>query len=166
MARGRKAKPTNLKLIQGNPGNRKIEEATPEPEVLHMPAPRYLDKIGADEWRRLMPVLFSWGLFTRLDMAAYAAYCMAYSRWRRANTAVKRSLTYNTKGRNGTMKRAIPEIAIAREASREMLQYMSEFGMTPSARVRLKGTAQGDLFGGQPDEAPATKAANSPWDDL
>ena len=90
MARGRKPKPTNLKLIDGNAGKRKIPQAEPAPEPIELPCPNFLedDPVARAEWDRLMPELRRWGLFTMLDLYYLAGFCQAVSQWRGALDAL------------------------------------------------------------------------------
>jgi hypothetical protein len=81
MTRGRKPKPTHLKLIEGNPGKRPIRIG-PERPVTTMPGPP--DHLNADartEWDRVAHGLHALRLLETVDRAALAAYCTAYARW-------------------------------------------------------------------------------------
>lgn len=156
MAKGRKPKPSWMKVIDGNPGKRDIPEAEPEPfRPAKAPrAPSHLDKMAQAEWRRVVPELMRLGLFTVVDGAMLEAYCASYSTWRKAcDTLEELGDVYESVGKNGNrMWRARPEVAIANEALRQMRAFASEFGLSPVARVRLQGHAQADLFGQQGQE--------------
>ena len=167
MSRGRKPTPTHLKLVKGNPGKRKIGKAEPAPESVVMKPPAHLNTVAKNEWKRVIPELVRWGLFSKLDKAALEAYCVAYSQWRKALDVMKkkRGPTYETEGRYGKMLRVRPEFTIASKALDQMRAFAAEFGMTPTARVRLKGTAQGELFPDQVLAAGGSKVVNR-WDDL
>lgn len=150
--RGRKPKPTNLKLIQGNPGKRKVEETAepaPEPIPLHMPPPDYLDEAAAAEWKRLAPELQRWGLLTRLDVAAFVVYCEAWARLRQAKAKL------DEEGHISVSPKGYPQqsawLSIYNRAAKTIKDFGSEFGLTPVARVSLRGTAQGDLFDAPPE---------------
>ena len=150
MAKGRRPKPTYLKIIDGNPGKRAIGEAEPQPRMpqTRSPrAPRHLDEHARNEWARVVPELVRMGLYTVVDQAALEAYCSCYSQWRRACDEIdKAGETYETVGKSGgVMWRARPQVAIANEALRQMRAFAAEFGLTPAARVRLRGAAQGEL---------------------
>ena len=88
MTRGRKPKPTHLKLIEGNPGKRPIRTG-PERSVTAMPEP--LDHLNEDahtEWHRVAHGLYALRLLETVDRAALAAYCTAYARWVQAERAI------------------------------------------------------------------------------
>ena len=141
-ARGPTKKPAELEELHGNPGHRpitkKIQFEQPA-EVLKPPA--WLDTVAKKEWKRLAPMLHKVGILTGADMAAFAAYCDAYSTMVAAVKAVQASapdrktpapLTFETdKG----YKQQIPEIAIINNAKKTMLTFAREFGLTPSSRL-------------------------------
>src|SRR5271167_2051839 len=79
--RGRKPKPTYLKLVTGNPGRRPIK-GDREPAAGGLPqAPAELAGDARTEWRRVARTLHRAGLLATLDRAALAAYCQAFARW-------------------------------------------------------------------------------------
>lgn len=77
--RGRKPKPTNLKLLHGNPGKRQPNPNEPKPTQEVPRCPSVLDPIARKEWRRFAKVLDRLGLLTEVDGSAFAAYCDQYS---------------------------------------------------------------------------------------
>ena len=53
--------PTNLKLLRGNPGKRKLNTNEPDPEPAIPPCPSHLDKVAKKEWRRVSKELLALG---------------------------------------------------------------------------------------------------------
>ena len=53
--------PTNLKLLRGNPGKRKLNANEPDPEPAIPPCPSHLDKVAKKEWRRISKELLALG---------------------------------------------------------------------------------------------------------
>ena len=86
---GRKPKPTALKLLQGNPGKRPLNQNEPQPQARLPHAPGHLSDEGKKEWRRAGRFLLTLGLISDLDLAAFAGYCSAYGRWVEAEQALK-----------------------------------------------------------------------------
>lgn len=81
---GRKPKPTVIKELEGNPGKRKLNTEEPAP-AMDMPAcPRWLLSEAKKEWKRLAQIMNRMGVLAEVDMAAFAAYCQAYARWKEA----------------------------------------------------------------------------------
>jgi P27 family predicted phage terminase small subunit len=147
--RGRKPKPTHLKLVTGNPGKRPLNQNEPQPARKLPSPPAVLYPEAKREWNRVATELHSLGLLTRLDRAALAAYCQSYGRWVIAERAIAEMakadpLTHGlikpTKG--GGVPNAM--VRTASHAMTEMVRYAGEFGMTPSARSRLSSAPGGD----------------------
>lgn len=98
-------------------------------------APSFLDAYAREEWHRLAPALHADGRLTVRDSGAFAAYCSAYSRWRKAEEEVaSETLTITTKQGNAIQN---PKVGIANAARRDMVRIAAEFGLTPSARARF-----------------------------
>lgn len=144
MPRGRKPKPTHLKLVTGNPGKRKLNKAEPEPVRALPNVPPELNDDAKVEWGRVSEDLYRLGLLTGIDRAALAAYCQAYGRWMIAERAitemakrdqVTQGLLIKTTNGNAIQN---PLVGTANKAMSDMMRYAGEFGMTPSARSRIK----------------------------
>ena len=138
---GRKPKPSAVKTRQGNPGHRKINDNEPAFEGTTT-VPRHLDAIAKQEWKRLAPRLFVHNMLTPADRAAFSAYCSAYSRLVQAerflaSDAAGGSLVFKTDG--GALK-PWPHVGIAERSAVQMHRFITEFGLTPSARSRLNVT--------------------------
>ncbi len=82
--RGRKPKPTAIKILEGNPGKRQLNEHEPQPMKKAPSCPKWLEPEAKREWRRLAKTLEAMGVLTEADMAAFAGYCQAYARWKEA----------------------------------------------------------------------------------
>jgi P27 family predicted phage terminase small subunit len=141
--RGRKPKPTYLKLLNGNAGKRPLNEHEPEPAPAIPTPPAELCEDAKLEWERVAPLLHQLGTLSEIDRAALAAYCQAYGRWLKAERAVaimgeRDQLTSGLmiKTTNGNPIQN-PLVGIANRAMVDMVRYAAEFGMTPSARSRI-----------------------------
>lgn len=140
MTRGTRPTPTKLKILKGNPGRRPLNPHEPAPRARRSLAPpAWLEGAAAAEWRRLAPVLFRLGLLTEIDDAALAQYCELWARWRQAETALRKHGMVIA-GNKGTPVLS-PYVAIANRALSQMRALLIEFGMTPSARTRVKTDA-------------------------
>jgi phage terminase small subunit len=71
--RGRRPKPTRLKLLTGNPGKRPFNDAEPRPEPVVPECPPELSELARREWNRLAPELAKLRIVTNLDRAALGA---------------------------------------------------------------------------------------------
>lgn len=146
--RGRKPKPRHLRVIEGNPGKRALPEDGVRLPSEYAAPPEFLDEVARAAWERLVPPLVERGLFTVLDHDSIAAYCEAFSRWRKHEQSLKDAgqETFETHGRQGRMIRTRPELGIISEQIRLMTSIGSNYGFSPVARMRLKDVGQGDLF--------------------
>lgn len=88
--RGRRPKPTRLKVLTGNPGKRALNEAEPRPEPEIPDCPPELGPIARREWERLVAELAPLRILTQLDRAALATYCGAYGLWADATEAINK----------------------------------------------------------------------------
>jgi P27 family predicted phage terminase small subunit len=141
--RGRKPKPSHLRLITGNPGRRPINLHEPQPKTGRPTPPIALNEPGRREWVRVVRRLSQAGLVTPIDRAALAAYCQAYGDWIMARRAIETNAAADPVNHgllietsNGNLIQH-PLIGIANKARSDMVRFAAEFGMTPSARSRV-----------------------------
>ena len=132
MTKGRKPKPPELRVFEGNREHRIILN-TPKSTPQLPYAPRWLSPIAKQEWRRISRELYALGLLTTIDRAALEAYCQCYARWREAEEKLKIETFETDTGYVGQN----PYINIAIKYAKEMRAFLVEFGMTPSSRVRV-----------------------------
>ena len=148
MHAGRKPKPTAVKILEGNPGKRKLNEHEPQPQRKAPPCPKWLEPEAKKEWRRLAKTLEAMGVLTDADMAAFAGYCQAYARWKEAEERITdRGLVIRTPS---GYPQQVPYISIAQQYLKLMQQFAEQFGLTPAARSRIiagngEGKAVDDL---------------------
>jgi len=134
--RGRKPIPTALKIIRGNPGKRRLNEAEPQHPPLAVECPEVLtDAMGRREWDRIAPQLIGQGQVTTVDRAALIGYCQKYGQWQ-ALEAEAAKHPFVVKSASGS---PIPNPAfkLANQTFAVMLKAAVELGITPSARSRI-----------------------------
>ena len=145
--RGRKPKPTRLKVLTGNPGKRPLNPDEPMPEPAIPDCPPELSPAGQREWSRLVAELAPLRILTGLDRAALAAYCGAYALWAEATEALQK---YGAMVKSPTgFPIQSPYLAIANRQAEIMIRIAAEFGFTPASRGRISVPTDGepDLFG-------------------
>lgn len=155
--RGRPPKPTALKVLEGNPGKSPLNQNEPKPEKKAPNCPSWLLPDAKKEWRRLSKELEAMGLLTRIDMAAFAGYCQAYARWKEAEEFISKHGSI-LKTASGYIQQ-IPQVSIAQQNLKQMRNFCSELGLTPSARSRLNitnagGVIEGDAMASLLEEIP------------
>ena len=131
----RRPKPTALKILNGNPGKRRLNANEPKAEITIPDCPEHLNEIARAEWNRITPELASAGLLTRLDRAAIALYCQTWAIWVEAEDKVrKRGRVIVTKSGYPVLN---PQHTIATKAANDCKTFAIEFGLTPSSRSRI-----------------------------
>ncbi len=137
---GTKPKPTALKALEGNPGQRPLNENEPEFPSGNLARPDFItfDPIARAEWDRVTPGLMATGLLNEQNLMVLAGYCAAFARWRRAEDRVLEvGMTVQTP--SGYVQQ-VPQVSIAKNALDQMKALAVEFGMTPSAQSRITVT--------------------------
>ena len=133
--RGRKPKPTALKILEGNPGKRPLNENEPVPPKGSVKCPSWLEPEAKKEWKRLAPSLEAMGVLTQVDLTAFAGYCQAYARWREAEEFLTQHGSI-FKTPSGYVQQ-VPQVSIAQQNLKIMQSFCSEFGLTPATRARI-----------------------------
>lgn len=147
------SKPTALKLIEGNPGKRPLNQNEPQPARGMPPCPPHLDKIAKKRWKELGGYLFQIGLLSVIDGDAFAVYCQAYSDWVKIERSLKKDTdvqmkhTIDAAGNEFLEMKLNPRVRQKSLLWQIMKGYLAEFGMTPSSRSRI-----GVKVKGQKDE--------------
>ena len=155
--RGPAPQPTKLRKLRGNPGRRPLPQGEPQPRATKWPPapPAWLSTEAKREWRRVGKELHRLGLFTVVDRGAFAIYCQAWADWRAAVEFLEaEGSTYVLRDKDGKVKyvQQFPQVAIARAAAQQVRAFAAEFGLTPSARTRVRPPVAGD-----DEETPSSK---------
>lgn len=157
--RGRKPKPTAIKVAEGNPGKRRLNRG----ELLEVPIapapPSYLSAAARREWEKLIPVLLRRRTIAEEDQTMLASFCEAVATLNEARRMMagmedKKRLLVTT-GRRVTEKvdakgkvvsrdtaggnvQVNPLLYVIRDQVATIARIASEFGLTPAARARLQ----------------------------
>ncbi len=81
--------PTELKVIEGNPGHRPLPNSPKFPPLLDS-CPRGMPKAGRDMWRRVVDALDSSTILQASDYNALVALCDVWSTYRAAMMDVRK----------------------------------------------------------------------------
>lgn len=149
--RGPKPLPDNVHKLAGNPSKKKFTRVSGETVPVAVPeCPRHIEKnkVASAEWKAITGELYKLGLVAKVDKAALAVYCIAYARWVEAENKIEKmgeaALIQSTP--NGYQQIGV-WLQISNRMVELMHKMMAEFGMTPSARVRVDVNPQMDMFG-------------------
>ena len=150
---GRPAMPDQWKAMTGQaPARADAPPVQFTPGAPPCPAHVERNRAAFAEWQRIVPELVTAGLLCTVDAAALAMYCLAYARWVKAEEQIQlqEQLGYEgeiKKAANGFEQLSQWYIVSSKEQER-LHKMLTEFGLSPSARARVRGmSAQGDLFG-------------------
>lgn len=150
--RGPARTPTKVLKLRGTyrPGRHGLESDEPQfaPLTTLPEPPGFLDDVAQYEWHRVGPDLIEKQLLTTVDLAAFTAYCLNVARMVAAEKQVNVDGMV-VPGPRG--HRAHPCVLISRQCGAEVRKFAQEFGLTPSARTRVR-----------PQQKPA-KPKDDPW---
>jgi P27 family predicted phage terminase small subunit len=132
---GRKPKPTALKVLEGNPGKRDLNEGEPKPLPIAPDCPEWLVDEAKEVWNKLTPVLERMGVLTEADEIALAAVCSLYIRYKDLEKIIDDKGYTEKNSRSGV--KAVPEFAMSRDCLKLLKSFITEFGLTPSSRTRI-----------------------------
>ena len=126
--RGPPPKPTKLRVLEGNPGHRRIPENEPKPKG-KAACPDWICDPAKELWAQLAPDLEREELLTARSSAEFASYCQE-----RAIYAIYSELLKTLRPRSPKVERYR---SIAMKANDRALRLGQKFGITPSDMVGL-----------------------------
>lgn len=150
---GRRGPPAKPRVYRPMSGNRDLAGHRNLPPDLAcergIPGmPDWLSREAKAEWRRIAPELDRVGVLCKVDRAALAAYCQAWAELADASRLLDKEGriidvdVYNKLGEVvGSVKKVHPAVKLQSLGFARVKQFLGEFGLTPSSRVRLKGVA-------------------------
>lgn len=178
--RGPRKKPTELELVQGNPGRRPVRKREPKPDRRRPDPPPWLSDEASAVWAEVEPQLSDMRVLTKADAHALACYCTAFARWRAAEQWIAthgeafpmRAASTKCKTCSGVGSivgvecddckgageilgaircfQQFPQVSVARQLLETVRRYQQEFGLTPSARTSIDADLDEDE---DPDDA-------------
>lgn len=134
--------PTALKVLRGNPGQGRLNEAEPQPPAGDVRRPASLSRDAAVVWDELAPGCIAMRTLTPVDTAAFAKLCELEAT-ARAASAQKDAEGFApfllAEDYNGAPTVKIhPALKLERETVQALRPYYEKFGMEPSGRARIK----------------------------
>jgi P27 family predicted phage terminase small subunit len=150
---GRPALPTWLKELRGTlQTGERADEPRPD-DALYIPPPRQLANrpVAQEYWQVHLPLLVRYRMITEVDMAQFALLCLAFEDLVEAEEDLRTNGKV-IKTENGYLVQS-PYVSMRSQRWKEYVELCREFGLTPSARTRVKiqisapGSAGGDDVG-------------------
>lgn len=159
--RGRKPKPTALKLLEGNPGKRPLNPQEPIPPKGGVRCPTWLLPEAKKEWKRLASSLEAMGVLTMADLTAFSGYCQAYARWREAEEFITQHGSI-FKTPSGYVQQ-VPQVSIALQNLKIVQSFCGEFGLTPATRARIIAAGGGGSSDNSLSDDPMERLLKGEW---
>jgi P27 family predicted phage terminase small subunit len=140
MPTGRPRKPTNLKIIEGNRGRRKLDPASePQPVVGVPDMPSDMPERSQKLWLTLVPELDRLNLLTLVDSTALEGAVRAYAQAISADILIEKiqqKVSGPDAAHNDFYQLSIM-MSASKKAWTQWKSFCTEFGLTPAARGRL-----------------------------
>jgi P27 family predicted phage terminase small subunit len=143
------AKPTHLKLLQGNPGHRPLPINEPQPDGDLTEPPEFLSNRAKEIWRSTLKLVPE-GLLRKLDSSVFERWCVAKELYETSYKKVCESGQVIASGKRGAFQYN-PFLITMNQAAKHMRAASDEMGFSPAARTRVqvkgKGKSKGKFSG-------------------
>ncbi|WP_340109471.1 P27 family phage terminase small subunit [Pikeienuella sp. HZG-20] len=150
-----------------------VDPMRPE-EIAQLRPPRYLKRHGREVWYQALRSLGPARHISHGDLATLGQGCLDWQRWRDFEDRIaqmNRAGDTDFEGELDTTPKGFRQMSqlriLADRAKRDWREVARQFGLTPVARVRTAGAAQGDFFtmlDAGPKKRDAAPAALDPTD--
>lgn len=139
--KGRTPAPTTQKKVTGT--LRASRENKREPQLAvasYQSAPASMTAEGKAVWKIFCPLAASMGVLTEADLQTLERLCEVAAEVRRLTKVIsEEGHTYST---DAGLIKAHPAVAMAADADRRLLSYLTHFGMTPAARSKVQAIGE------------------------
>ena len=127
--------PTVVRFARGNLRGKPAPIDEPQPTA-DLKMPEGMSKAAQECWKFLAEPLREARMAAEPDSLALSMFCEAYATYKKATKKISKpnGLVIHRDG----LPQVSPHFKVANEAMMMMYRFMVEFGMTPSARTRLK----------------------------
>lgn len=138
MAAGRTPLPTSVHDLRGFPGKRPKNHEEPQTEPLDAAPPTSLDDEGKKFWEKLHSIVTAMNVAQKSDGPALEILAMCLAEARRAYEDFRdcRTVTFESGA-----EQVSPYFTIWSKLIAQAMKIMTEFGMTPASRTRVKQLA-------------------------
>lgn len=155
--RGPNPKPVELKVLQGNPGNRPLDLTSIfRPEVGAPSVPKWLSAGARKVWKRLLPELLRYNLISAVDQDAFAMLCQTSARLAMIELALagrERLLQAEGKDPVDALLDSTPNGLKIQSALYQVLnkeqdklhKMLEGFGLRPDARARVTAAIRAQM---------------------
>jgi phage terminase small subunit len=136
--RGRKPKPTALRVIQGNPGKRTINTEEPQPDAIAPTCPPELtDPVAIAQWQDVIVPAIARGQITVDDRANAIGLCELWAKYRMLRAEEAKHPPVVAVGKN-KYPMLNPAGLGADKVLERFVKLSAELGLTVTSRTRVK----------------------------
>lgn len=143
---GRRPKPTALKVLQGNPGKRKLNEREPKPPAGEVRKPRGLSRAAGLEWDELAPIAMAMGTLTTADVTSFGTLCELVATLHMASSQKDAEgfgpFTVSDDFNGVPTVKVHAALKLERETANALRPYYEKFGLEPVGRARISVPTQ------------------------
>src|SRR6476619_2380637 len=133
--RGPPKRPTHLKVLEGNPGKRRLNKDEPQPTAPIRLPPDHLSPLQKSMWREVVRAMPE-GLYTQADRGTLERYCVSWAGYRELTEQIQ-SIGVLCRGREGQIVRN-PLFICRGQVADDMHRCACELGLTPASRTRIE----------------------------
>jgi P27 family predicted phage terminase small subunit len=133
--RGRKPKPTWLKVVSGNPGRRPLNDAEPAPEGALQEPPEWLTDSQREIWGAAIKNAPP-GLLCGIDESVFLVWVIAKDLHRTATERIAQTGTLVRMPHSNVAVQS-PWVPVMNKQALIMMKAAAEMGFTPSSRSRV-----------------------------
>lgn len=141
---GRRPKPTALKVLRGNPGQRKLNEREPIPPKGEVVKPEMA--LGVSQvWDELAPACLAMGTLTTADVRTFVTLCELQATFDMARAEKARvgfspflhTTMVDSAGNEHQNVKEHPALSLERKTAAALKPYYEKFGLESVARARM-----------------------------
>ncbi|HYG73464.1 MAG TPA: phage terminase small subunit P27 family [Planctomycetota bacterium] len=132
----RTPKPTVLKILEGNPGKRKLNAAEPKLKAAAPDCPVWVSGPARQHWPEIASQLAEMGVSTTADKIALGLLVDAMGQYIEAKRDVEEAgLTFTSEGTGAV--HVHPSVSLMQNAWERIVKALREFGLTPASRTKV-----------------------------
>jgi len=131
------AKPTALRVLEGNRGKRPLPKNEPKPRPITPDPPPYLSPLARRRWDELLPELEIIGTLTIVDGDVLACYAMAYADVVELTADIEAEGRSYSFGLNGAQAPR-PEVGMLNRAKDDLRRFGAELGVGAASRTKVE----------------------------
>lgn len=139
--KGRTPVPSTQKKVTGTSRPARENKREPQlPVASYQAPPTSMTTEGKAVWKVFCPLAASMGVLTEADLQTLERLCEVAAEVRRLTKVIsEEGHTYST---DAGLIKAHPAVAMAADADRRLLSYLTHFGMTPAARSKVQAIGE------------------------